>query len=68
LRRLRSKFTAGSASVVNPRVGGSHGDQAQALAMVTYGLAEASEPEPLFAPAMDMPDMTRGLWGSEFGG
>jgi hypothetical protein len=33
LRRLRSKFTAGSASVVNPRVGGSHGDMAQALAL-----------------------------------
>jgi phage terminase large subunit-like protein len=40
LRRLRSRFSAGSASVVNPRVGGSHGDQAQALAMAVYGLAD----------------------------
>jgi hypothetical protein len=38
LRRLRSKFTAGSASVVNPRVGGSHGDIAQALAMAVLEL------------------------------
>ena len=33
LRRLRTRFTAGNASVVNPRVGGSHGDMAQALAL-----------------------------------
>jgi hypothetical protein len=33
LRRLRTKFTAGSATVVNPRVGGSHGDLAQALSL-----------------------------------
>lgn len=36
LRRLRTKFSAGSASIVNPRVGGSHGDMAQALAMAVY--------------------------------
>ena len=36
LRRLRTKFSAGSASIVNPRVGGSHGDRAQALALATY--------------------------------
>ena len=36
LRRLRTKFTAGSASIVNPRVGGSHGDRAQALAMAVF--------------------------------
>ena len=36
LRRLRSRFRAGSASVVNPRVGGSHGDIAQALALAVY--------------------------------
>jgi hypothetical protein len=34
LRRLRTRSTAGSASVVNPRVGGSHGDLAQALAVM----------------------------------
>jgi hypothetical protein len=37
LRRLRSRYTAGSANVVNPRVGGSHGDMAQALAMAVHG-------------------------------
>lgn len=36
LRRLRSRYTAGQAAVVNPRVGGSHGDRAQALAIATY--------------------------------
>jgi phage terminase large subunit-like protein len=44
LRRLRSKFSAGSASVVNPRVGGSHGDQAQALAMSVFAHSEAGAP------------------------
>jgi Terminase large subunit, T4likevirus-type, N-terminal len=37
LRRLRSKFSAGSSAVVNPRVGGSHGDLAQALALAVWG-------------------------------
>jgi phage terminase large subunit-like protein len=36
LRRLRTKFSAGQAAVINPRVGGSHGDMAQALAMAVY--------------------------------
>jgi hypothetical protein len=36
LRRLRSRYTAGQASVVNPRVGGSHGDIAQALALAVH--------------------------------
>jgi hypothetical protein len=36
LRRLRSRFTAGASAVVNPRVGGSHGDLAQALALAVY--------------------------------
>jgi hypothetical protein len=38
LRRLRTRFAAGRSSVVIPRVGGSHGDQAQALAMAVYAL------------------------------
>jgi hypothetical protein len=38
LRRLRTKFTAGQAAVLNPRVGRSHGDQVQALALATYEL------------------------------
>jgi hypothetical protein len=36
LRRLRTRYAAGSASVVNPRVGASHGDLAQALAIAVY--------------------------------
>lgn len=36
MRRLRTKFTAGQAAVINPRVGGSHGDRVQALAMAVY--------------------------------
>jgi hypothetical protein len=44
LRRLRSRYTAGSASVVNPRVGGSHGDLAQALAIAVYDRALAGGP------------------------
>jgi hypothetical protein len=36
LRRLRTKYTAGRSSVVNPRVGRSHGDIAQALALAVY--------------------------------
>lgn len=40
LRRLRSKFTAGTAAVVNPRVGGSHGDMAQALALAVQAHAQ----------------------------
>jgi hypothetical protein len=36
LRRLRTRYSAGSASVVNPRVGGSHGDMAQALALAVW--------------------------------
>lgn len=46
LRRLRTKHAAGSSNVVNPRVGGSHGDMAQALALAVaeydrYGLVDA---------------------------
>jgi hypothetical protein len=36
LKRLRSKYRSGAASVENPRIGGSHGDKAQALALATY--------------------------------
>lgn len=36
MRRLRTKFTAGQAAVINPRVGGSHGDRVQALAMAVH--------------------------------
>jgi hypothetical protein len=36
LRRLRTRYTAGSSSVVTPRVGQSHCDLAQALALAVY--------------------------------
>ena len=36
LQRLRTRFSAGSAAVTNPRVGGSHGDMAQALALAVF--------------------------------
>jgi hypothetical protein len=42
LRRLRTKYTAGSAAILNPRVGGSHGDMAQAVAMAVGELATAA--------------------------
>jgi phage terminase large subunit-like protein len=45
LGRLRTKYAAGSSSVVNPRVGGSHGDLAQALALAVYAMRGG---EPLF--------------------
>lgn len=38
LRRLRTKYTSGHAAVVNPRVGGSHGDLAQSLALAVAEL------------------------------
>jgi hypothetical protein len=38
LSRLRTRYTAGSSVVVNPRVGGSHGDLAQALALAVYSM------------------------------
>ena len=41
LRRLRTKYTAGSSSVVNPRVGSSHGDLVQALAIAVYAMRGA---------------------------
>lgn len=36
VRRLQTRFRAGSAAVINPRVGNSHGDMAQALALAVY--------------------------------
>jgi hypothetical protein len=53
LRRLRTRYAAGSASVVNPRVGGSHGDLAQALALAIYehdrrGVSHGRKQPPLY--------------------
>jgi hypothetical protein len=36
LRRLRTRFSTGQSAVVNPRVGGSHGDAVQALALAVH--------------------------------
>jgi hypothetical protein len=52
LRRLRTKFSPGHASVVNPRVGGSHGDLAQALALAVYDQeAHGEQRGRIFSPA-----------------
>lgn len=40
LRRLRTKHTAGSSTVVSPRVLGSHGDLAQSLALAAWAQAQ----------------------------
>lgn len=69
LRRLRSRFTAGSASVVNPRVGGSHGDRAQALAMAVYGRGEVyAQPVAIQTVNNNAWGSGRSLFGSPFGG
>jgi hypothetical protein len=46
LRRLRARHAAGQSSLVNPRVGGSHGDLAQALALavLAHGTASVGSP------------------------
>jgi hypothetical protein len=46
LRRLRARHAAGQASVVNPGVGGSHGDLAQALALavLAHGTGRVGAP------------------------
>ena len=48
LRRLRTRYSAGHASVVSPRVSGSHGDLAQSVAIAVaehdrYGRAGSTE-------------------------
>lgn len=63
LRRLKTNFTAGSANVVNPRVGRSHGDKAQALALavaesVRLGRGFAEKLAPL---GENVPGIARGV-------
>jgi hypothetical protein len=53
LRRLRTRFSAGQSSVVNPRVGGSHGDIAQALAMAVHALSGAKGPGAAYKEYME---------------
>ncbi len=43
--RLRTKFSAGPASVINPRVSGSHGDKCQAVAMAVWEHRRPSDPD-----------------------
>jgi phage terminase large subunit-like protein len=45
LRRLRTRFTVGQAAVENPRVGGSHGDLAQAVALAVDHVARTGTGE-----------------------
>jgi hypothetical protein len=61
LRRLRTRFTAGSAAILNPRVGGSHGDMAQALALAVHEATSVPPTPPpgalaqLWAPREESP-------------
>jgi phage terminase large subunit-like protein len=66
LRRLRTKFTAGSATVVNPRVGGSHGDLAQALALAVWRFSTIGVGGPTVWAKLDQPMLHAGLWEREF--
>jgi hypothetical protein len=50
LRRLRTRYTAGRATVENPRAGDSHGDIAQALALAVWEAARGGGD----SPAMSM--------------
>jgi hypothetical protein len=42
----QTRYAAGVSTVVNPRVGGSHGDLAQALALACYELARFGRSSP----------------------
>ena len=68
LRRLRTKYSSGSAAVVNPRVGGSHGDMAQALALAVSELASIVDTNN-FATARDgfSPEYAPSRWAGGFG-
>jgi hypothetical protein len=46
LRRLRSRYAAGSASVLTPRSGGSHCDMAVALALALWNFRAAGDGSP----------------------
>jgi hypothetical protein len=68
LRRLRTRYAAGAASVVNPRAGGSHGDLAQALALAVYDLDRHGVGGDRYFPQLDVerreravPALTAGL-------
>jgi hypothetical protein len=55
MRRLRTRYSAGHAAVINPRVAGSHGDLVQGLALATYAHRRSvigGEAEPFWQAAM----------------
>jgi phage terminase large subunit-like protein len=66
LRRLRTKFTAGSAQVVNPRVGGSHGDLVQALALAVWKFSTMGVGGPTVWAKNEQEMFSRGLMEKEF--
>jgi hypothetical protein len=61
LRRLRTRYTAGAASVVNPRVGGSHGDMAQALALAVFEHGSGGGPRPASLHVASGPLLPEGI-------
>ena len=67
LRRLRTRFTVGQAAVENPRVGGSHGDQAMALALAVDHIGRIGSGEVTTMPADQLPPGLRGLWSGRGG-
>jgi len=54
LRRVRSRFQAHRASVFIPRVGGSHGDIAQALALAVWDLRGSRRGEERSSPGVEV--------------
>ena len=70
LRRLSTKFAAGQASVRNPRVGDSHGDLAQALALAVAEHDRAGMGGGMVWPGSSLegvePMLTAGLMGRVF--
>ena len=67
LRRLQTRFRAGSAAVTNPRVGGSHGDMAQALALAVFEHRRRHSWRPLGARSEE-PELRRKGFVLEAGG
>jgi hypothetical protein len=68
LRRLRTRYAAGQAAVVNPRVGSSHGDQAQALALAVWELRGAQRPVRISVPRGRLPSTDELLTARELAG
>jgi hypothetical protein len=68
LRRLRTRITAGSSSVVVPRVGGNHGDRGQALAIACLRQAQFGAMGAQARPSAGGAPVMRGLLrGGEVG-